>query len=77
MNKMLIIMALIIISGCGQQYIKKPYVNNAVSEEQNKKDILDCRFEASKATGYDYIEKAMNKNDIMKACLESKGYTRD
>ncbi len=64
------------ICSCSGKYMKQPYMNNSASEEQEKKDQLECKFEASKANGYDWIDKAINKREIMDACLEARGYTR-
>lgn len=38
---------------------------------QQRQQYLDCKREASKISGYDYIDKVMNRNDYMKACMAS------
>lgn len=71
MKIFILLLLTICISSC-----KPAYYKDGISEDQSRQDQLDCNFEASKASGYDYIDKAMNQNDIKKACLEAKGYTR-
>jgi hypothetical protein len=66
-----LLILVIIITGCAPRYM-----NKNISQEQEKQDHLDCKFEASKVGGYDWIDKASNQSNVMKACLEAKGYTR-
>lgn len=71
MKYVLILSILYLLSAC-----KPAYYKDGISEEQIKQDQLDCNFEAAKVSGYDAIDKAMNQNDVKKACLEARGYTR-
>lgn len=66
------ILLALVLSACAA-----PYTKEGISDEQRRQDYLDCKLEAAKVSGYDYIDKIMNQNDVKKACLEAKGYTKN
>ena len=72
MNNFLYLFITLFLIAC-----KPAYYKDGISQEQFKQDHIDCNFEASKVGGYDSVDKAINQNNTKKACLESKGYTRE
>lgn len=62
------VFSFMMMTGCVQkQYVKKDL-------SQLELDKAECEFEKSKATGYDYIDAALNKGRIFRACMKAKGY---
>lgn len=86
MKKIISIALIVALTGCAQPTI---YGKPDNSGEQERKDFADCRYEAVKATASaesgsfmyganDAIAKdiatSFRQEEIMKMCLESKGY---
>jgi hypothetical protein len=72
MIKLISLFIILNLSACAA-----PYTKADISNEEKKQDILDCKLEASKVSGYDAVDKAINQGNVKRACLEAKGYTRN
>lgn len=84
--KLTAMMTIVLLAGCAGPTI---YGKTGTSAEDERKDFADCRYEAAKATGSapsgsitentsttiaNDINTGMRQGEIMRMCLESKGY---
>ncbi|MFA5922376.1 MAG: hypothetical protein WC856_13960 [Methylococcaceae bacterium] len=81
MNKGIIALAVCaaLMSGCA----KSVWMNPSVTQEQSQKDFAECQYDVVKHTPSYYgmgdpiasgIASGMRQNEIMSACMSSKGY---
>ena len=77
---MVVTVAAVLMAGCAQQI----WVNPSVSNEQANREFNECKYDAVKHTpGYDFVgdpvaaafAAGMRENEIMSACMASKGYS--
>lgn len=62
----------LVLIGCKPAYYKAD-----TTPDEERQDKLECKLEAAKVTGYDWIDAASNKREVEQLCLEVKGYTRE
>ena len=85
-TKLITILAIVLLAGCAGPTI---YGKTGTSAEDERKDFADCRYEAAKATGSapsgsitentattiaNDLNTGIRQGEIMRMCLESKGY---
>jgi hypothetical protein len=80
MKTLALVVAGLLMVGCASN---KAYYNPKKTHDEAQRDWNDCRYDATKfgyvpmwgATGVGPgVEQAIRENDIMKQCMDSKGY---
>jgi hypothetical protein len=72
MRTLLLLTTLLVLGACAD----REWYKDGMNYDQRTLDHAECDYEASKITGYDGIDSAIRRGEVMRKCMHMKGYTQ-
>jgi hypothetical protein len=66
----LVIFTSLTLSAC----VDREWYKQGMDYDQRTQDYMECDYEAAKTGGYDGIDRAIRSGEVMRKCMQLKGY---